>query len=88
MTMRRTLRITFFVQLVLAIVAFGQDRQVSVERDVDARMRDGVVLRADVYRPDGDGPWPVLVERTPYGKQGLHPETLVNYEYPNGSAWV
>lgn len=32
-------------------------------------MRDGVVLRADVYRPDGDGPWPTLLTRTPYGKQ-------------------
>ncbi|MFC7363269.1 CocE/NonD family hydrolase [Nocardioides astragali] len=31
-------------------------------------MRDGTVLRADVYRPSGDGPWPVIVVRTPYGK--------------------
>jgi putative CocE/NonD family hydrolase len=39
-----------------------------VEFDVPARMRDGVVLRADVYRPAGDGPWPTLVVRTPYNK--------------------
>ncbi|WP_256979041.1 CocE/NonD family hydrolase [Rhodococcus sp. 06-462-5] len=32
-------------------------------------MRDGVVLRADIYRPAGDGPWPVLLQRTPYDKQ-------------------
>ena len=31
-------------------------------------MRDGVVLRADVYRPQRDGRFPVLVYRTPYGK--------------------
>ena len=31
-------------------------------------MRDGVVLRADVYRPARGGPFPVLVYRTPYGK--------------------
>lgn len=31
-------------------------------------MRDGARLRANVYRPDGDGPWPVLLARTPYGK--------------------
>ena len=31
-------------------------------------MRDGIVLRADVYRPQGAGPWPVLLARTPYGK--------------------
>jgi putative CocE/NonD family hydrolase len=41
---------------------------VSVERDVPARMRDGTVLRADVYRPAGDGRWPVLLTRLPYGK--------------------
>jgi len=41
---------------------------VQVEFDVPARMRDGVVLRADVYRPAGDGPWPTLVVRTPYNK--------------------
>lgn len=31
-------------------------------------MRDGTRLLADVYRPAGDGPWPVLLCRTPYGK--------------------
>jgi putative CocE/NonD family hydrolase len=41
---------------------------VRVEHDVAVPMRDGVVLRADVYRPDRGGPFPVLVFRTPYGK--------------------
>ena len=40
------------------------------QRDVPVRMRDGVVLRANVYRPVGGGPYPVLVMRTPYGKEG------------------
>jgi uncharacterized protein len=31
-------------------------------------MRDGVVLRANVYRPAGPGRWPTLLARTPYGK--------------------
>lgn len=39
-----------------------------IETDVAVPMRDGVVLRADVYRPAGGGPFPVLVFRTPYGK--------------------
>jgi uncharacterized protein len=41
---------------------------VTIEHDVPATMRDGVVLRADVYRPSADGPWPVLLTRLPYGK--------------------
>src|SRR6476660_226019 len=36
--------------------------------DVAIPMRDGVVLRAEVRYPDGNGPFPVLVYRTPYGK--------------------
>lgn len=43
-------------------------RTVTMQLDVPARMRDGVTLRANVYRPEGDGPWPVLLTRTPYGK--------------------
>ncbi len=39
------------------------------EQDVAVPMRDGAVLRADVWRPRGDGPFPVLVYRTPYGKR-------------------
>ncbi|MEE2841531.1 MAG: CocE/NonD family hydrolase, partial [Chloroflexota bacterium] len=31
-------------------------------------MRDGTVLRADVWRPDSEGGFPVLIERTPYDK--------------------
>ena len=38
------------------------------ETDVAVPMRDGVVLRADIYRPRGAGPFPTLVYRTPYGK--------------------
>ncbi|MGP3920360.1 CocE/NonD family hydrolase [Nonomuraea sp. 10N515B] len=43
--------------------------EMRIEFDVPAQMRDGTVLRADVYRPGGTGPWPVLLSRLPYGKQ-------------------
>ncbi|MET8328348.1 CocE/NonD family hydrolase [Streptomyces sp. NPDC005181] len=44
---------------------------VTVETDVRCRLSDGVELLADVYRPDAaGGPYPVLLQRTPYGKQG------------------
>jgi len=43
---------------------------VKVERDVSAKMRDGVTLRADIYRPDADGKFPVLLQRSPYNKSG------------------
>ena len=41
---------------------------VKVESGVPVAMRDGVVLRADVYRPDAPGRFPVILERTPYNR--------------------
>jgi putative CocE/NonD family hydrolase len=41
---------------------------VTVHTDVGWEMRDGTVLYCDVYRPAGDGPFPVLLVRTPYNK--------------------
>jgi predicted acyl esterase len=35
--------------------------EVRVERGVECRMRDGTVLRADVYRPAAGGDRPVLL---------------------------
>src|SRR5581483_4520460 len=42
--------------------------QITAEFDVPAAMRDGVVLRANIFRPAGAGPYPVALTRTPYGK--------------------
>src|SRR5262245_51441429 len=53
--------------LALAPVAAPADA-LRFERDLEARMRDGVVLRADVLRPDRPGRFPALLVRTPYGK--------------------
>ena len=40
----------------------------TVESDVSIEMRDGTVLRSDVYRPIDQGKFPVLLKRTPYNK--------------------
>jgi uncharacterized protein len=44
---------------------------VAIEFDLAAEMRDGTVLRADVYRPVDPGPWPTLLVRTPYDKTDI-----------------
>lgn len=44
--------------------------RVITETDVRAEMRDGVSLVADIYRPDSDGLFPVLLQRTPYNRKG------------------
>jgi len=35
-------------------------------------MRDGVRLATSIYLPSGEGPWPVLLTRTPYGKDVMY----------------
>ncbi len=45
--------------------------EVAIERNVPAKMRDGVVLRADVYRPKAEGKFPVLLTRLPYDKRNV-----------------
>jgi uncharacterized protein len=39
-----------------------------VDRDIMVPARDGVRLATDVYRPPGPGPFPAILERTPYDK--------------------
>ena len=39
-----------------------------IEWDVAIPMDDGANLRADVFRPDGAGRWPVILSHGPYGK--------------------
>jgi putative CocE/NonD family hydrolase len=40
------------------------------DRDVPITMRDGIILSADVYRPDKPGRYPVIITQTPYNKEG------------------
>jgi putative CocE/NonD family hydrolase len=42
---------------------------VTIEHGVEAKMRDGTTLRADIYRPKTEGDFPVLLQRTPYDKR-------------------
>jgi len=46
-------------------------RRILVEKDVPCRMRDGITLCSDIYRPDEEGRFPVLLIRTPYDKEDI-----------------
>jgi len=61
---------------------------VIVERGLCVPMRDGVVLRADVFRPESAAPGPALLLRTPYDRSvrliplsGIDPERAVEAGY-------
>jgi uncharacterized protein len=69
-------RCLVLIAMLTPLVIFGQTQdarkpyEVVVERGVVVAMRDGVKLRADIYRPKTEGKFPVLLERTPYDKSG------------------
>ena len=58
-----------------------------VETNIPVSMRDGTTLYADLYRPDAPGPFPVLLQRTPYDKASpmsaaeLDPLTAAKHGY-------
>jgi uncharacterized protein len=57
--------------VLLASSAFAQtpkSYEFTVEYDVPVKMRDGVTLRADIYKPKTNEKLPVLLTRTPYDK--------------------
>lgn len=54
-------------------------QEIRIELDVPATMRDGTVLRANVFRPVGEGRFPVLVTRHPYDKN-LFESGYVNFQ--------
>jgi len=65
-----TLRCRIVAQLLcLALAASVRAGEPYVENDVAVPMRDGVVLRGDVFRPSASGRFPTLVYRTPYDRK-------------------
>jgi predicted acyl esterase len=51
---------------------------VEKQADVPVEMRDGTILMADVYRPQGEGTFPVLLQRLPYDKAAAQTYVYVN----------
>jgi uncharacterized protein len=51
-----------------ALQTTAQNCNARLELNAAAKMRDGVVLRADVFRPLAEGKYPVVLIRTPYNR--------------------
>jgi hypothetical protein len=89
----RVLRTALVVSLLplLALGAWrsGEAQQPSEGLPAAIPMRDGVVLHADVLLPSGNGPFPVLVYRTPYGEKNAQREyTTFQHAQERGYAVV
>ncbi len=67
---RNTLALSALILTMLgsSLAMAADSYAVTYERNVAVKMRDGVTLRADIFRPKADGKFPVLLQRTPYDK--------------------
>ena len=45
--------------------------RILIDRNIEIPMRDGIILKADVFRPDTSTTVPAIVSRTPYDKNNL-----------------
>jgi putative CocE/NonD family hydrolase len=68
MTLSRTSMLTVVLLMSVATCPAADQYAVTYERDIVVTMRDGVKLKADIFRPRADGQFPVLLQRTPYNK--------------------
>jgi uncharacterized protein len=69
--MNRNLRWSLLLTISLVSVSYAADQYAVIfERNVTMKTRDGVTLYADIYHPKADGQFPVLLQRTPYDKNG------------------
>jgi uncharacterized protein len=85
MNYARALLCTFVAYAALQpAVQGGASDPLVVERNVGATLRDGIVLRADVYRPSAPGKYPVLLQRTPYSKRDARYEPQFRLLASNG----
>jgi putative CocE/NonD family hydrolase len=64
----RILVLTLALFVVARNARAAETYPVTTEMGIESKMRDGTILRADVYRPKSEGTFPVLLERTPYNK--------------------
>jgi uncharacterized protein len=71
--------------------------KMTLEKHVDIPMRDGARLKADVFRPEGNGHFPVLINMGIYQKDKLwvppddleeKPNPYMNWETVNPEWWV
>jgi len=66
---RPTFSLSPLILLSALFIMTAYAQEVITEYNVPMKTRDSVILRAEIYRPNKEGKFPVIVERTPYDKR-------------------
>lgn len=62
-------------KIVMTTAHYGNQEMI-MEKDVPIKMRDGVTIYVNVFRPNKPGKFPVVMSMDPYNKDGLPPMIL------------
>ncbi|MEC0111202.1 CocE/NonD family hydrolase [Paenibacillus taichungensis] len=68
-------------KIVMTTAHFG-NQEVIMEKDVPIKMRDGVTIYVNVFRPNKPGKFPVVMSMDPYNKDGLPPYETFRQVWP------
>jgi uncharacterized protein len=68
-------------RIVMSTVHYGHQEMI-FEKDFPVKMRDGITLYVNVFRPDKPGKFPVVMSMDPYNKDGLPPHALLRPIWP------
>jgi predicted acyl esterase len=65
-------------EIVVKTVHYGLQKMI-MEKDVPVKMRDGITLYVNVFRPDRPGKFPVVMSADIYGKDNLTQDNLTRF---------
>ncbi|KGE18857.1 CocE/NonD family hydrolase [Paenibacillus wynnii] len=68
-------------KIVMTTAQYG-NQEVIMEKDVPIKMRDGITIYVNVFRPDKPGKFPVVMSMDPYNKDGLPPYDIFRQVWP------
>jgi len=74
---QRNSHASFVCTCTLKIDKYEEGVHMIIERDLPIPMDDGIVLRADLFRPEGEGQFPVVMTMGPYAKGLRYQEDML-----------
>lgn len=73
--------VTGLNKIVMTTIHYGNQEMI-MEKDVPIKMRDGITIYVNVFRPDRQGKFPVVMSMDPYNKDGLPPYAILRPVWP------
>ncbi len=88
MRIDKLLCLTVIVLSIAGLIYSEEDYDAKIEFNIRVKMRDGIELSADIYRPEAEDRFPVILSRTPYNKNTDRPLEFGRYFASHGYVYI